>query len=1468
MSDQNTTKGVSCEQVLESLADVLEGTAPDELYEHIAECDRCRDVRHEAERVQGLVADSGSDFAVPADLDARVLAALDARGEAGAAGPAAPEATVPVKPAPPSHPPEAVEAAAPAGKTEIAAEAELGPAQQPPAPKDEPPGDAAGKPAPAVAAPTPAPAAAAPTPAPAERAAVVVSLAAWIKRRRAIVAAASVALVAAAAGAVLLLRGGDDEEGPGGPALLAAGHPWEGRVAGISRASGGAGGLQLCAPSGGCTAAEPGGHVPAGALLRTDERTRAYLELGDGTRLALDRSTELGLRPDADRRASLAAGAVVADVAHVAGVPARFDVPVGRVEVLGTKFALRAAAGAAAVDVSRGAVKLVDREERSVVVRAGEEGRIYPGLPPYTAAAPALGDALAWEESGQTADGQEAAVRGLGELRARKPGSDEERAGAVRLTSHGAKVRIVDNVARTEVDEVFTNSTDEVLEGIYRFPLPPDGQIERLALEVDGRLEEGAFVEREQAAKIWRGAIVNAARRRPLPQEEIIWVPGPWRDPALLEWQRGGRFELRIFPIPRQGSRRVVLSYTQLVKPTGGVRRYVYPLAHDPSGASKVGRFALDVQVRGHDPSFGVTTSGYALERGGAEAGVEKLSMQASDFVPSGDLVVEYALPGRGDEVTTWAYQPGSAEAAGGGHALASPGATPPPAGGPGATDGERGERAMRAETGPEAGYVAIALRPRLPRRAQEAQRAFALVVDASRSMYGERYRRAAALAQRVVSETDPLDQLTVLACDTTCRTLPGGLRHPGTQTAAEVQRFLQGVTPEGGSDLGAAVRAARAAVGVGSDLALRIVYIGDGTPTVGPIRPAHISREVQDALPGAAGGLTAVAIGADADLDALGALARGGGGVVLPYIPGQRLGEAAYAILGASYGMGLRDVRVELPEGLTEVAPARLDTIPAGGEAVVVARLSRPELGGTLTLRGTVGSEPFEQRYPLQVRASGSSGNAFVPRLYAAVRIADLERDGSAEARQKAVALSQRFNVASRYTSLLVLESPAMFEAFGLNNARSAPEWTGEEEIESTASRGEGQADELAQEREELGGVALGSMGPAGGAGEEKRAENAYAEPPAELGVGQAKSAAGPPAPAAVATAPASRPAPAPKAAPASVIAGDRFDDDMTRRRPSPRMIPMRRIWERVAGINTTRFIPAKAEASKIAAAERALDENRERRGAVKELFGLYALAGELDRAAATAERWSEKDPLDPEALTARADLAARAGDREGAIRILGSVLDVRPGDVAAHQRLARLHRWAGEPARGCRHSIAIAEMRQSDGKLLAEAARCAGQIGAGWIAQDMFAAADEQTRTRAERELAVLEKSSAEQALRGELRVEATWEGGNDDLDIALIDPAGRRVSWLGAPTRAFISAQDVKSTRHEGLALLGSDAGEYVVELVRASGEGPVSGEVVVRAAGDQRRIPFRLEAGARRVVVGLVSMRWEARLVRAW
>jgi len=111
--------------------------------------------------------------------------------------------------------------------------------------------------------------------------------------------------------------------------------------------------------------------------------------------------------------------------------------------------------------------------------------------------------------------------------------------------------------------------------------------------------------------------------------------------------------------------------------------------------------------------------------------------------------------------------------------------------------------------------------------------------------------------------------------------------------------------------------------------------------------------------------------------------------------------------------------------------------------------------------------------------------------------------------------------------------------------------------------------------------------------------------------------------------------------------------------------------------------------------------------------------------------------------------------------------------------------------------------------------------------------------------------------------VRVEANWSE-DVDVDLGIIDPEGRRISFLGAPTRAVISARDVTSTRREALSLRGAAAGEYVVEVVRAEpGAGTVHGELVISVAGTTRRVPFTLTR--ERSTVALVNVKLTPRLV---
>ncbi len=1193
-------------------------------------------------------------------------------------------------------------------------------------------------------------------------------------------------------------------------------------------------GLQICDPKGAaCAAAAFGAQVPAGSILRTGARSSAQIALADGSTLALDHDTELQLAAGA-RRARLAHGAVVFDGAGDRSARAAFDVNEGVVTVPAGKIALRAGTDFAILDVVRGSATLSADTGNALSVAAGEEARLYRGSTPYVSSGAVLAEAVAFTD-GLLAAGESAPEsRGLGELTARKPGSSDELRSAVTLASHRVRVRIAGAMARTEVDEVFENSSDEVLEGIYRFPIPTGATIERLALEVDGKLEEGAFVDRDRAASIWRGAIVHAAPQlRPQIQDDIVWVPGPWRDPALLEWQRGGRFELKIFPIPKHGQRRIVLAYTEAVKPVGGVRHFSYPLPVDPGGTTKVRHFDVDVEVRGQDPQFAVRTLGYpmtASDRDGARA----LTFSADDFTPNGDLAVEWALPARQSELSAFGYRAGD-------------------------------ER-----------YALLSVRPKLPRASVDRVHATALIVDTSRSMYGEGLERAKRLAVRLARELDPAGPLTVFGCDSTCRALPAGFILPGAQAALEVERFLSAFPAEGASDPTQAIASAKRALdSVPGSHVPDIVFIGDGTPTVGPIRSATVTAAVRDALAGTAARVTAVAVGSSSDLDSLSALARAGGGLVLPYAPGQTLTEAALGVLSATYGSALRDVEVVLPDGLRAAAPVRLDTILAGSEANLSARMDSDTVDGSLIVRGKVGEAPFEQRYPVHLVASDSAGNAFVPRMYAAARIADLEQNGGSEAKKEALALSTRFAVASRYSSLLVLESEAMFHAFGLDTADRSSRFTGEALAEKSDSEGElpvpdaqdaqdeaavsGALDSASVDKKSTGSAfgGLGALGPTGSFG----SGNAAAAAPAA----RPKAAMPSPAPAPLQrAAPGDRfaePPPAPSTAAAERARGfDPFEEPI-RREPARRLIPMRRVWDRKGQIDTADRVLRSASITAVADAERALAAEPDRRSAVKRAYSLYAISGDLGRATSLVERWVSKEPLDPDALTARADLAARRGERELAVRLLGSVVDVRPGDIAAQKRLSRLYRWSGRADLGCRYAMAIAELRDNDAKLLADALRCARSGNNARWASDALALVDEKTARLA----ATLADAPApdDSRLLGDLRVEARWFD-DVDLDLAILHPDGQRVSWLGAPTREIIAARDVLSHDKEGLSLSGAKPGEYAIEIVRSgSASGPVRGELTIFAAGETRRVPFTLDG--QRLTVALAEIKMVPRLI---
>ena len=226
-------------------------------------------------------------------------------------------------------------------------------------------------------------------------------------------------------------------------------------------------------------------------------------------------------------------GRIVADVAHLDARTAFVTTDSGTINVIGTRFEVTATDAVTSVQVVRGQVELADYHGNHQDVRAGEEGIVDNGAISVSPA-PSLSKEIAWSELGgptATSSISDETTAGLGALRAYKPGESRDRDWKLALAKHDVKVRIVGPIARTEITEVFRNDSPAQLEGVYQFPLPVDAQIDGLSLDVEGGFVDGAFVDKDRAAKIWRGVIDRA---RPIIQheflpEEIVWVPGPWQ---------------------------------------------------------------------------------------------------------------------------------------------------------------------------------------------------------------------------------------------------------------------------------------------------------------------------------------------------------------------------------------------------------------------------------------------------------------------------------------------------------------------------------------------------------------------------------------------------------------------------------------------------------------------------------------------------------------------------------------------------------------------------------------------------------------------------------------------------------------------------------------------------------------------------------------------------------------------------
>ncbi len=151
-------------------------------------------------------------------------------------------------------------------------------------------------------------------------------------------------------------------------------------------------------------------------------------------------------------------------------------------------------------------------------------------------------------------------------------------------------VTVCGSIATTSWQMTFKNTTNRILEGNLNFPLKEGLSVSKYALDINGKMREAVPVDRAKGT-----ATFEAIERRRV-------------DPGLLEKLDGNVFRTRIYPIPANGSRTVIIGYNEeLPIETNNFLKYKLPL----NLKDTVNDFSLNISViqSNTQPVFNLSTN-------------------------------------------------------------------------------------------------------------------------------------------------------------------------------------------------------------------------------------------------------------------------------------------------------------------------------------------------------------------------------------------------------------------------------------------------------------------------------------------------------------------------------------------------------------------------------------------------------------------------------------------------------------------------------------------------------------------------------------------------------------------------------------------------------------------------------------------------------------------------------------------
>ena len=568
--------------------------------------------------------------------------------------------------------------------------------------------------------------------------------------------------------------------------------------------------------------------------------------------------------------------------------------------------------------------------------------------------------------------------------------------GELEIKRQDVRVTINNGISVTEVEQVFLNKENRIVEALYTFPVPKNASVSNFSMWIGGKEMIGEVVEKKRARQIYESYKQTK------------------RDPGLLEQVDFKRFEMRIFPIAAGAEQRVKLTYYQELDFDHDWANYVYPLATNVNGQateSRSGDFSFRVDVKSEVPIAAMSSPSHGEQVNITEynSNLFRASYETADASLLDDLVIAYQVK---RPLTGLDLIANKANGEDGYFQLTL-------------TVGEELE-----ETNPGMDYV--------------------FVLDVSGSMARDgKLKTSTSSISSFIEQVSDQDRVEVILFNDRPEPLFGQLVAASELDSSSVATSLAEVRAVGGTMLAAAIDVSFRYLD--NDRPLNVIVLSDG------MTETKNSRELISSIESRPSGVRVFAIGVGNEVNRplLQQMATSAGGLAAFLSQGDDFERQARAFRRKLLRPAIENVKIDI--GGDNTYGKNIEAVGDLFHGAPTRIYGRYKRGGqtNVTVSGTIMGSPFEKTASLDLPRKTDS-NPELERMWAWHQVQNLKRQitrqgENSEIVSRLVSLCENYSIVSEYASFIVLENDAEYQRWNIarkNLRREARDRTAREAV------------------------------------------------------------------------------------------------------------------------------------------------------------------------------------------------------------------------------------------------------------------------------------------------------------------------------------------------------------------------------------------------------------------------------------